>query len=215
MNKFCRLGAALVLGASMLTSLSGCFGLAVGSAVMAGMAASDRRTLGAQTEDSAIGVKSEVRVGKLVGDEGHVNITSFNRRALLTGEVKDDATRAAVAREVAAIEGVLSVTNELTIAGPSSYTARSNDTLITGRVKAALVDTKDIFANSFKITTEQGVVFLMGRVTQREGDLATEAVRSVSGVQKVVKVFEYISEGELQQLTPAPAQNLATPPAQP
>lgn len=205
MLKLSRLATAVLLCGGLLTQLSGCFELAVGSAVMGGMAASDRRTFGSQTEDSAIGMKGDARVSKLIGDSGHVNVNSFNRRALITGEVKDDATRAAVAREVAAIEGVQSVANELTVAGPSSYTARSNDALITGRVKAALIDTRDIYASSFKIVTEQGVVYLMGRVTQREGNLAAEAARGVSGVHKVVKIFEYISETELKQYLPAPA----------
>jgi osmotically-inducible protein OsmY len=163
------------------------------------LAASDRRTFGAQTEDKAIAVKAEVKFPNLVGSAGHVNIASFNRRVLLTGEVRDEEMKNAVEREVRAIEGVLSVTNELEIAGPSSYTSRSNDAIITTKVKASLVDAKDISANSVKVVTERGNVYLMGRVTQREGGIASDIARGVPGVYKVVKVFEYISEDEWKQ----------------
>jgi osmotically-inducible protein OsmY len=110
---------------------------------------------------------------------------------------------------VRGIEGVLSVTNELEIAGPASYTSRSNDALITGKVKASLVDMKDISANSFKVTTERGTVYLMGRVTQREGQIGADVARGVSGVNKVVKVLEYISEEEWKSYQPKPANATA------
>jgi len=106
---------------------------------------------------------------------------------------------------VRAIENVVSVINELEIAGPSSYTSRSNDALITTKVKASLVDMKTISAASFKVVTENATVFLMGRVTQREGTVAADVARGVGGVQKVVKLFDYISESELKQLQPDPA----------
>ncbi|WP_107869542.1 BON domain-containing protein [Pseudoduganella sp. UC29_71] len=197
----------VVFGAVLLSSLSACVPLVVGGAVGGTLAASDRRTFGAQTEDKAIAVKTEVKLPNLVGDAGHVNVASFNRRVLLTGEVRDQAMKDNVEREVRGIEGVLSVTNELEIAGPSSYTSRSNDALITTKVKASLVDMKDISANSFKVVTERGNVYLMGRVTQREGNIAADVARGVSGVYKVVKVFEYISEEEWKQYQPKPAAN--------
>ncbi|SDO18371.1 Osmotically-inducible protein OsmY, contains BON domain [Janthinobacterium sp. OK676] len=203
------LATALLCGA-MLTSLTGCIELMVGGAVMGGVAAADRRTLGAQTEDKSIALKGESRIPSVVGDVGHVNVTSFNRRVLLTGEVRDEAMKNAVEREVRNIEGVESVANELIIAGPASYTSRSNDALITGKVKASLVDMKTISAASFKVVTENGTVFLMGRVTQREGTVASDVARGVSGVQKVVKLFDYISEAELKQLQPDPPQQQRT-----
>ena len=201
------LATALLCGA-MLTSLTGCIELMVGGAVMSGVAAADRRTLGAQTEDKAIAVKGESRVPAVTGDAGHVNVTSFNRRVLLSGEVRDEAMKSAVEREVRTIDGVQSVYNELVIAGPASYTSRSNDALITTKVKASLVDMKTISAASFKVVTESGTVFLMGRVTQREGTVAADVARGVGGVQKVVKLFDYISETELKQFQadPAPAR---------
>jgi osmotically-inducible protein OsmY len=193
----------LILGAALLASLSGCVEMVVGGAVMGAVATADRRTLGAQTEDKSITVKAELRVPKVAGQDAHVNIAAFNRKVLLTGEVPDAAAKANVEREVRAIEGVQSVENELEVAGPSSYTSRSSDALITTKVKASLVDMKTISATSFKVVTERGIVYLMGRVTQREGQLAADITRGVSGVQKVVKIFEYISEDELRALQPA------------
>lgn len=207
MNKWTRVTrpiAAVVLCGAVVTGLQGCVEMAIGTAVMGTLAATDRRTFGAQTEDKAILFKGETRVSNLVGNAGHVNVTSFNRHVLLTGEVRDQAMKAAVEREVAAIEGVLTIVNDLEVMGTSSFTSRSNDTLITGKVKASFVDAKDLYANSIKVVTERGVVYLMGRVTQREGRLAAEVARGVGGVHKVVKVFEYISEDELKQLTTVP-----------
>jgi osmotically-inducible protein OsmY len=144
----------------------------------------------------------------VTGNAGHVNVNAFNRKVLITGEVRDEDMKVAVEREVKGIEGVVSVVNELEVAGPASYTSRSNDVLITSKVKLSLADAKDISANSFKVVTERGNVYLMGRVTQREGNQAAEIARGVSGVYKVVKVFEYITEEEWKsyQATPAPAQ---------
>ena len=196
-----------VMAASLLASLSGCFPLIAGGVAMGAVATADRRTLGAQTEDKSITVKAEVKLGKLGGDNGHINIASFNRKVLLTGEVPDEATKATAEREVRGIEGVQTVYNELVIAGPASYTSRSSDALVTTKVKASLVEMKTISAASFKVVTENGTVFLMGRVTQREGDVATDVTKSVAGVQRVVKLFEYITEEELRAITPQAMQS--------
>lgn len=204
MNKWTRMTrplATVLLCGVVVTSLQGCVEMALGTAVIGTLAATDRRTFGAQTEDKAILIKGETRVANLVGSAGHVNVASFNRKVLLTGEVRDEALKAAVEREVAAIEGVQSIVNDLEVMGNSSFTSRSNDALITGKVKASFVDTKDLYANSIKVVTERGVVYLMGRVTQREGQLAANVTRNVGGVQKVVKVFEYITEDDLKRLT--------------
>ena len=197
--------AMSVLCGAMLASLSGCVALVAGGAISGTLAASDRRTFGAQTEDQSIQFKAANRLRNTIGDAGHINVNSFNRRVLLTGEVPDEAAKATAEREVRAVEGVVSVTNELEVAGVSSYTSRSNDALITSKVKLSLADAKDISANSFKVITERGAVFLMGRVTQREGAQAAEIARGVNGVTKVVKVFEYITEDEWKQFQPAPA----------
>ena len=194
-----------VLCGALLASLSGCVALVAGGAISGTLAASDRRTFGAQTEDQSIQVKSRIRLNNTVGDAGHININSFNRRVLLTGEVPDEASKATAEREVRAVEGVISVINELEIAGLSSYTSRSSDTLITTKVKASLVDTKDISANSYQVVTERGVVYLQGRVTQREGQIGADVARGVSGVTKVVKVFEYITDEEWKSYQPKPS----------
>jgi osmotically-inducible protein OsmY len=175
---------------------------------MGAVATADRRTLGAQTEDKAIAVKAEFQIPRITGDDAHVNVNSFNRKVLLTGEVRDEAMKAAVEREVRAISNVESVINELEIAGPSSYTQRSSDALVTGKVKASLIDKKTVSAVSFKVVTERGNVYLMGIVTQREGNIAAEVAKGVSGVQRVVKIFEYISEEDLRSLQPQQASTL-------
>lgn len=194
--------AKAVLCVTLLGALAGCVPLVIGGAAMGAAATMDRRTLGAQTEDKSITVKAEVQVPKLIGNAGHVNIASYNRKVLLTGEVRDDAMKSAVEREVRRIENVVDVINELVVSGPSSYTSRSSDAIITGNVKGSLVEMKTISATSFKVVTERGTVYLMGRVTQREGDLAANIAKSVSGVQRVVKIFEYMTEEELRTQFP-------------
>ncbi|MGV3742547.1 MAG: BON domain-containing protein [Burkholderiaceae bacterium] len=196
--------AAIALCCSAAVSLQGCVEMMVGGAVMGSLAATDRRTFGTQTEDKTIVFKGESRVSKLVGDAGHVNVNSFNRKVLLTGEVRDEATKQAVEREIAAVENVVSIINDLEVGMASSFASRSNDTLITGKVKASFVDAKDLFANSIKVVTERGNVYLMGIVTEREGARAAEVTSNVSGVQKVIKVFDYISEDELRRLSSTP-----------
>ena len=197
--------AAVLICGAVLVSLQACVGIMVGGAAVVGtLAATDRRTLGAQTEDKTIAVKGESRIPNAIGPNDHVNVTSFNRKILLTGEVRDQEAKAAAEREAAAIEGVQSVVNELGIGGASSYTSRSNDSVITGKVKASFVDNKNLSANSIKVVTERGEVFLMGRVTQGEGNLAAEVTRGVSGVTKVVKVFEYITDEEYRMLNTTP-----------
>jgi len=186
--------------------LQGCIEMAVGTAVVGTMAATDRRTFGAQTEDKTIVLKGESKISNMVGSAGHVNISSFNRKVLLTGEVPDENTRGSVEREIADIAGVQGVVNEMVVAPPTSYSSRSNDTLLTGKVKASLVDAQDISVNSYKVVTERAVVYLMGRVTQREGTRAAEIARGVAGVQKVVKVFEYITEDDVRQMSSTPAR---------
>jgi len=124
----------------------------------------------------------------------------------LTGEVADEAAKAAAEREVRAIQGVMAVQNEISVAGLSNFSSRSSDTLITTKVKASIVDTKDLYNGAFKVITEAGTVYLMGRVTQREGNLAASVAAGVSGVRKVVKVFEYITEDELKSMLATPSK---------
>ncbi|RYE75761.1 MAG: BON domain-containing protein, partial [Hyphomicrobiales bacterium] len=195
----------IVVGTALAASLSGCVAMAVGGAATAVLSANDRRTIGMQTEDKSINVKAELKMQQLTGENGHVNVTSYNRKVLLTGEVRDEAMKQAAEREVRAIDNVVSVINELEIAGPSSYTSRSNDALITTKVKASLVDKKTVSATAFKVTTERGVVYLQGLVTPREGNVAADVAKGVAGVNRVVKIFEYIQEEDPRANTAAPA----------
>jgi osmotically-inducible protein OsmY len=201
-----------VLIAALLGSLalSACAPLLVGGAVGGALMASDRRTSGTQVEDQAIELKASNRVRDLLGERGHVNVTSYNRTVLITGEVPSDADRGAVEQTISRVENVRSTVNELAAAGNSSLTARSSDAIITGKVKATFVDAKDVQANAFKVVTERGVVYLMGRVTEREAKRAAELASGVGGVQKVVRVFEILTEQELADLTPkAPSKEPA------
>jgi osmotically-inducible protein OsmY len=186
-------------------------GAAVGGTVLV---ATDRRTSGAQLEDQAIELKAANRLREQLGERGRINVTSFNRRVLLTGEIASEADRQTVLRVVQGVENVVAVVDELAVMGSPSLSARSADALVTARVKAALLDAKDLQANAFKVVTERGTVYLMGLVTQREANRAAEVVRTVPGVQRVVRVFEIISEAELARLQPPPPpQNTpATPP---
>lgn len=196
--------APLLLSTALLSSplLSGCAGLLVGGAVVGGMMATDRRTSGAQIEDQSIELKAINRVQTTLGERGHVSVTSYNRMVLLTGEVPTEADRAAVEQAVSQIENVRAIVNELAVTTNSSLGSRSNDVVLTSKVKASFLDARDLQANAFKVVTERGQVFLMGRVTEREAKRAGDVARSISGVQKVVRVFEVISEAELAQLQP-------------
>jgi osmotically-inducible protein OsmY len=151
-------------------------------------------------EDQAIELKAANRIREAVGERGHVNATSYNRVVLLTGEVASEADRSAIEQTVTRIENVRSTVNELAVMGSTSLTARSNDAILTSKVKASYLDAKDLHANTLKVVTERGTVFLMGRVTEREATRAAELARGVSGVQKVVRVFEILTEAELAEL---------------
>ena len=202
-----QLTTLAVAGAIALTSLTACVPLVIGGAMVGGtMVAIDRRTSGAQLEDEGIELRAASRVRTNVGDRVHVNLTSYNRQVLITGEVPNEQDKALVGQIVSKVENVNTVVNELAVLGISTLAQRSSDVLVTGRIKAALIDSKDLISNAFKVVTERGTTYLMGRVTAREADRATAIARSTTGVQKVVRVFETISEEELTRMTPAPAK---------
>ena len=202
---------ALAAGAA-ITTLSACVPLIVGGAVVGGtLVATDRRTSGAQLEDEGIELRGTNRLREALVERAHVNVTSYNRQVLLTGEVPTEQDKVLAEQVVSRVENVQKIVNELAVMGNTSLVARSSDTLVTGKVRASFVDAKDLYANSFKVVTERGTVHLMGRVTQREADRATEIARSVSGVQKVVRIFEVISDAELQRTLPDSNKPAATP----
>ncbi|TSE30792.1 Osmotically-inducible protein Y [Tepidimonas charontis] len=206
--------AACVVAAVLLQSMSGCAPLVAG-AVVGGtvLVATDRRTTATQLEDQTIELKAANRLREQLGERARINATSYNRRVLLTGEVASEADRQTALRVVQGVENVLGVIDELAVMGSPSLTARSADALVTARVKAALLDAKDLSANAFKVVTERGTVYLMGLVTRREADRATEIARAIPGVQRVVRVFEYITDADLARLQPSkPASSEATAP---
>ena len=198
----------LLAAAALAGGLSACVPLVMGGAAVGTLVAVDRRTSGTQLEDEGIEFRATNRLHGLYGDRAHVNVTSWNRQVLLTGEVPTQEDRQKAEQTLREVENVRSIVNDLVVAPPSSLSQRSNDTLITGKVKASFVDAKDLVSAAFKVVTERGVVYLMGRVTQREATRATEIARGVSGVTKVVRVFEIISDEELRR-------NFANPPPAP
>lgn len=199
-------------GVCALSTLTACVPLAVGGVVVGGVVAADRRTTGMVVEDEGIELRSVSRIREHLGERGHVNVTSYNRQVLLTGEVPSEQDKQQVARIVSEVENVRNIVNELAVMGNSSLTNRSSDFLVTGRVKAALVDARDLFATAFKITTERGTTYVMGRVTQREARRATEVISSTSGVQRVVRILEIISEEELARMRPPEPATMNTSP---
>lgn len=189
---------------ALASLLSACAPLVVGGAVATGLVAVDRRTSGTQLEDQGIELKVAHAVSKSLGDRIHLNVTSYNRRVLLTGEVANEEDRARATQLAQSQENVREVINDLAIGAPSSLTQRTRDSVTTGQVKAAFVDAKDLQASAVKVVTERGTVYLMGRVTPREAQRATDIARAIRGVAKVVRVFEPISEEELQRLSQPP-----------
>lgn len=200
-----KLLCILVLTASVGVGLGACAPLILGGAVVSSLMATDRRTAGTQIEDEGIELRAASRIRENLGERVHVNITSYNRQVLLTGEVPSAKDRQLVEQVVARVENVRAIVNELGVMGHSTLTQRSSDALVTGKVKASMVDAKDLYANAFKVVTERGTTYLMGRVTQREADRATELARSTGGVQKVVRVLEIISDAELRDMLPKPS----------
>ena len=197
------LATTVVAGAlaiASLATLQGCIALVGAGAVAGGLSLNDRRTGGTQIEDQAIELKSGGRLREAIGDKGHINVTSYNRIVLLSGEVPSDADKAAAEKAVAAIEGVSNVVNELEVGANSTLSTRSSDTVITTRVKSALIDAKDVQASAIKVVTDRGNVYLMGRVTEREATRAAEIARAQPSVLKVVRVFEILSEEQLGNL---------------
>lgn len=180
--------------------LSGCAPLLLGGAVVGGsMMYVDRRTAGTQVEDQSIEFKSLAEARRIAPD-GHVNVTSYNRLVLITGEVPREADRQAIEQAVGRVDNVRSVVNDLAVAEAANIGSRTSDSVLSGRVKASFVDAKDLIAQAAKVVTERGVVYLMGRVTEREAARFTDVARAVPGVQKVVRVFEVISEDELARV---------------
>jgi osmotically-inducible protein OsmY len=179
---------AALLAAALLQGCAPAVLVGAGAAVVA---FEDRRSTGAQIDDETIELRAGNRIDDRFGSRAHVNVTSYNRYALLTGEVADETARAEVEKIVRGVSNVLGVTNELQAAGISSATSRSNDTLLTTNVKARFLNSSKFNGIHVKVVTEASVVYLLGIVTEQEATDAVELARTTSGVRKVVKMFEY------------------------
>jgi len=210
-----RRAGLLLAGLALSGLMSACAPLVVGgAAVGSALVAVDRRTSGAQLDDQGIELRASNRIKEQFGERANVSVTSYNRQVLLTGEAASEAVKAEVERVVAGVDNVRSIVNELGVVNSPSFSQRSSDTLITGKVKAGMVDAKDLSAVAFKVVTTRGTVYLMGRVTQREATRATDIARNTSGVMRVVRVFEILTEEELARIgTQGPTEAPASKPA--
>jgi len=204
--RLATLTLAATLSGLMLTA---CAPLIVGGAALGALVASDRRTSGTQIEDESIELRAASRLREAFGERAHINVTSYNRLVLLTGEVPSEQAKQQAEQIASRVENVRSIVNELAVTGVTTLTQRSADALITGQVKASLVDAADLQVTAFKVLTERGTVYLLGLVTQREAERATQIARGVRGVQRVVRVFEVISEEEARRATPPPTSQPA------
>jgi osmotically-inducible protein OsmY len=172
--------------------LAGCAeALIIGAGTAAVVSANDRRTTGTQVEDENIELRSVNRIGDRFGDKVHINVTSYNRAVLLTGEAPDAGVKADIEKMVLGIPNVRGVTNDIQVAGVSSMGARSNDTYLTSKVKGRFATDGKFNIVHVKVVTEASVVYLLGLVTESEANSAVEIARTTGGVRKVVKVFEY------------------------
>jgi osmotically-inducible protein OsmY len=219
--QFPSLTLRLVAVAVAVASLGGCAAVVVGAAAGGALMATDRRTSGAQIDDEAIEMRAASRLQEALGDQAHVNVNSYNRQVLLTGEVPSEQAKQQAELVAGRVDNVRTVVNELAVMPATSLPQRSSDTLITGKIRASLVDASDLQANSFRVVTERSTVYLMGRVTPREAERGTLIARQTGGVSKVVRMFELVTPDDLKQMgiavpaapAPAPAPAAAVNPA--
>ena len=188
---------AVVLAA---TQLQGCFVLGLGAVGTTAYVATDRRTAGSIVEDNTIQLKADNRISSALGSGVNVRAVSYNQQVLLVGQVPTEADKQKAEEVVKGVPNVKAVLNQIDIGPVADLNRSATDTLITTKVRAALIDAHDIFGNAFKITTSNSVVYLMGIVTQREADRAVQIARDTSGVSKVVTMFNIISEQQLQDM---------------
>jgi osmotically-inducible protein OsmY len=214
---------ALVISVLGITAigLAGCFPVVATGVVTGALSVSDRRTTGAQAEDQAIEIKAFNRFReRFKSSQISLSVVSFNRIALVTGYVPDEATKAEAARLVSSIENVRNSLNEIVVGLPPSIRTYGSDTVLTTRVKASMLEAKDLQAQVIKVYTESSTVFLMGIVTEREANRAADIASRVSGVRRVVRAFETISEADLSRMqlqtggnNPAAGPPKSTPPS--
>ena len=186
-----KITISLILSATLITQFTACVPVVVGGAAAGGAMAADRRTSGIYIEDENIELKALKLMETNLGEHAHVNVTSYNRNVLLTGEVPTAESKTKAESLVKEITNIRNMTNEITISPKSSIGSRSNDSYLTSKIKTKFVTENKFPANYVKVVTENSVVYLIGIVTQAEADAAAEIARNTSGVTKVVKVFEY------------------------
>jgi osmotically-inducible protein OsmY len=185
-------GVGLLLAAT--AALQGCAeALIVGGVAVGVMIAADRRQTEVMFADQGIEFTAGSRIDDALKGQGHVNVTSYNYTVLLTGEVPTAQARAEAENAASGVRNVKTVVNELQIAGTSSTASRSNDAYVTSKVKSNFLGNGKFKPTDIKVVTEAGVVYLLGLVTREEADAATEVARGTAGVQKVVRVFEYVT----------------------
>ncbi len=182
----------LIVSIACATQLTACFPAVVGGAAAGGAIAADRRTSGSFIEDESIELKAVKKMETNLGEQSHVNVTSFNGNVLLTGEVPDAARKSQAEALLKEVAHIRQVTNEITIAPKATIGSRSNDTYVTSVVKTKFLTENKFPANYVKVVTENSVVYLLGVVTQAEAQAAVDIARNTEGVTKVVKVFEYL-----------------------
>ena len=195
----------LILLAALVPVLAGCFGAAAVGVGAGALMFTDRRLPEVVVTDEGIELRASNRINEKFGDRAHVNVTSINRMALLTGEVPDEAAKAEVEKIVATVPNIKSISNELRIGTVSSLSDRSNDVYLTSKVKARFIDANQFSVTNVKVVTEAGVVYLLGLVTQHEAEASVQIARTTGGVKKVVRVFEVISDAEARRLQPSPS----------
>jgi len=198
-------GRRLVLSTLLVCTLglSGCFGLAVTGAAVGTMAVLDRRSLGAQTEDQSIELRGLRELNQEINTPGtgSISITSFNRRVLLSGQTATEATRQKAEEVIRTrVPNIKDIYNEVEVIGTADFVTRSKDTGLTARVKTGLVRERNVSVNAIKVVTERSTVYLMGLVTHEEGERAAIISSRVSGVTRVVTLFEYITKEELEKI---------------
>ena len=203
--------AALLLGATVLPALEGCFPMVAAGVTTGVMATFDRRSVGTQTEDESIEWKASARVGEKLGNKAHVNFTSYNRKVLVTGEASSEDVKAEAESIVGGLANVEEVLNYLTIGSPTSFSNRSNDAFITSKVKSRSLDTGKFNPVHVKVITEAGVVYLMGMLTQSEADAAINVARHTAGVRKVVNLLEIIAPVKARELDVTQSKNNGKP----
>lgn len=200
--RYCVLGLLLL---AALLSLGACFPLVAGGAMMTGFVAVDRRTSGAMLDDQSIELKINTRIRDSLGERVHINVASYNRKVLLTGEATSAQDKERAGEIAKNVDAVNSVWNEVGVTALSTLTERTNDLVAAGRIKADLIDAKDLFSNAYKIVVERGTAYVMGRITVRESKRVASVISGVTGVKKVVLVHETLTEDELANLNAKPS----------